>query len=57
MHNRGVIDTNYVTHVGDQLAIGERLVLSAADVEQGLLAVNKAMVEILSVAKQLYERN
>ncbi|WP_282052401.1 hypothetical protein [Phaeobacter inhibens] len=52
VHNRGIIDANYLKQAGLQMCLGERLVLGTSDIEKGLLAVRSSLIKILEMAEQ-----
>ncbi|AZV77952.1 hypothetical protein EBB79_08605 [Parasedimentitalea marina] len=46
VHNRGVVDLEYLKKSGDTAPLGERLTLKCADVEQHLVSVREAIIAV-----------
>lgn len=51
VHKRGLVDQEYLQRTGDKVPVGERLNVSSEDIERYLTAVQKAVVAIVTAAR------
>ena len=52
VHNRGIVDQDYLIKTGESLRLGERLPLACDDIEDYFIAVRTALSKICKVAAQ-----
>lgn len=52
VHNRGVVDADYLSNTSDPAKLGDRLLLKSEDIKQHLVAVHSAIVCIAKAAEQ-----
>lgn len=50
VHNRGIVDSDYIKNTSDKLLVGDKLVLNAYDVQKSLFAVRDAIQAICDCA-------